>query len=71
MAVATQIPLPYLEDTEIDRKKLYTSKEWTGRLRHYKKRIHNIDIIQILTDETVATDENWNKKEPEIKQDFI
>ena len=30
--------LPYLEDTGLDGKKLYTPKEWTKRLRHYIKR---------------------------------
>ena len=52
MAVATKIQLPYLEDTGLDGKKLYTPKEWTERLRHYIKRIYNIDIKPILTDDT-------------------
>ena len=71
MAVATKIQLPYLEDTGLDGKKLYTPKEWTERLRHYIKRIYNIDIKPILTDDTVPTGETWNTKEPEIRQDFI
>ena len=36
-----------------------------------KKRIHNIDIKQLLKVETVPTDENWDTKEPEIRQVFI
>ena len=44
MAVATKIQLPYLEDTGLDEKKLYTPKEWIERFRHYIKIIHNIDI---------------------------
>ena len=71
MAVATKIQLPYLEDTGLDGKKLYTPKEWTERLRHYIKRIYNIDIKPILTDDTVPTGDPWNTKEPDIRQDFI
>ena len=70
MTTATKIQ-PYLEDTGLDGKKIYTPREWTERFRHYVKRIHNIDIKEILTDNTVPTDENWNTKEPEIRQDFI
>ena len=71
MATATKIQLPYLEDTGLDGKKIYTPREWTERLPYYIKRIHNINIKQILTDDTVPTDGNWNTKEPEIRQDFI
>ena len=71
MAVVIKIQLPYLEDTGYDGKKLYTLKERTERLRHYMKRIHNIDIRQILTDDTVPTGDPWDTKEPEIRQDFI
>ena len=71
MAVATKIQLPYLEDTGLDGKKIYTPKEWTERYRHYIKRIHNIDIKPILTDDTVPTGDPWDTKEPEIRQDFI
>ena len=39
----SNILLPYLEDTGLDGNKLYTPKEWTERLRHYIKRIHDID----------------------------
>ena len=70
MAVATKIQLPYLEDTGLDGKKLYTPKEWTERLRHYIKRIYNIDIKPILTNDTVPTGDPWNTK-PDIRQDFI
>ena len=68
MAVATKIQLPYLEDTGLDGKKIYTPNEWTGRFRHYIKRIHNIDIKPILTEDT---EDPWVTKEPEIRQDFI
>ena len=34
----TNIRLPYLEDTGIDEKKLYSPKELTERFRHYKKK---------------------------------
>ena len=71
MAVATKIQLPYLEDTGLDGKKIYTPKEWTERFRHYIKRIYNIDIKPILTDDTVPTGNLWDTKEPEIRQDFI
>ena len=71
MAVATKIQLPYLEDTGLDGKKLYTPEEWTKIFRHYIKRIHNIDIKQILTDDTVPTGDPWDTKETEIRQDFI
>ena len=71
MATATKILLPYLENTGLDGKEIYTSREWTERFRHYIKRIHDIDIEQILTDDTVPTDGNWDSKEPEIRQKFI
>ena len=71
MAVATKIQLPYLEDTELDGKKIYTPNEVTERFRHYIKRIHNIDIKPILTDDTKLTGDQWDTKEPQIKQDFI
>ena len=45
----SNILLPYLEDTGLDEKKLYTPKEWTERLRHYMKRIHDIDIKPALS----------------------
>ena len=74
--MATKIQLPYLEDTGLDGKKLYTPKEWIERFqewtelfRHYI-RIH-INIKQVLTEDMVPTGENWNTKEPEIRQDFI
>ena len=70
MTMATKIQLPYLEDTGLDGKKIYTPREWTERFRHYVKRIQNIYIKEKLTDDTVPTDENWNTKEPEIRQDF-
>ena len=70
MAVATKIQLPYLEDTKLDGKKIHTPREWTERFRHYMKRVHNIDIKQILTNNTVHSDENWNTKKPGIRQAF-
>ena len=39
MAVATKIQLPYLEDTGLDGKKIYTPKIWTERL-HVKNPQH-------------------------------
>ena len=66
-----KISLPYLEDTGFDGKKLYTPKEWTEWLRHYIKRIHNIDIKPALSEETIQTSNEWTTKEPEIRQDFI
>ena len=71
MVVATKIQLPYLEDTGLDGKKKYTPKEWTERFRHYIKRIYNIDIKPILTDEIVQIGDPWETKELEIRQDFI
>ena len=68
----TNIKLPYLEDTGLYGKKLYTPKEWTTeRFRHYTKRIYNVDIKQILTDDMVPTGDPWDTKEPEIRHDFI
>ena len=67
----SNILLPYLEDTGLDGKKLYTPKEWTERLRHYIKRIHDIDIKSALSGETMPTSNEWTTKEPEIGQDFI
>ena len=55
--MATKIQLPYLEDTGLDGKKIYTPKEWTERIRNYIKRIHNIDIKPMLIDDTVPTGE--------------
>ena len=52
-------------------KKLYTPKEWTERLRHYIKRIHDIYIKPALSGETMPTSTEWTAKEPEIRQDFI
>ena len=71
MAVATKIQLPYLEDTGLDGKKIKTPKEWTQIFRHCRKRIHNIDIEPIPTDDTVPTGDPWDTKEPKIRQDFI
>ena len=61
------ILLPYLEDTRLDGKKLYIPKEWTERLRHYIKRMYNIDIKLALSGETIPTSTEWTTKEPEIK----
>ena len=66
----SNILLPYLEDTGLDGKKLYTPKEWTERLRHYIKRIHDIDNKPALSGETMPTSNEWTTKEPEIRQDF-
>ena len=66
MAVATKIQLPYLEDTGLDGKKLYTPKEWTERFRHYTKRIHNIDIKSILTDDTVPSGDPRDTKDQKL-----
>ena len=72
MATTTNnILLPYLEDTGLDGKKLYTLKEWTERMRHYIKRIHDIDIKPALSGETMPTNNGWTEKEPTIRQDFI
>ena len=65
------ILLPYLEDTGLDGKKLYIPKEWTKRMRHYIKRIHDIDIKPALSGETIPTNNAWTEKEPTIRQDFI
>ena len=69
MATTTtnNILLPYLEDTGLDGKKLYTPKEWTERMRHYIKRIHDIDIKPSLSGETMLTNNGWTEKEPTIE----
>ena len=72
MATTTNnILLPYLEDTGLDGKKLYTPKEWTERMRHYIKRIHDIDMKPTLSGETMPTNNGGTEKEPMIRQDFI
>ena len=60
------ILLPYLEDTGLDGKKLYTHKEWTERMRHYIKRVHDIDIKPALSGETMPTNNGWTEKEPPL-----
>ena len=52
---------------------MYTPEEWTERLRHYIKRIYDIDIKPpaALSGETIPTSYRWTEKEPEIKQDLI
>ena len=68
MATTTNnILLPYLEDTGLDGKKLYTPEEWTERMRHYIKRIHDIDIKPALSGETMPTNNGWTEKEPSIR----
>ena len=72
MATTTNnILLPHLEDTGLDGKKIYTPKEWTERLRHYIKRIHDIEIKPALSGETMPTNNEWTEKEPTIRQDFV
>ena len=69
---SNNILLPYIEDTPLDGKKLYTPKEWTERLRHYIKRIHNIDMKPALSgEETIPKSNEWTTEEPQIRQDFI
>ena len=62
------ILLPYLEDTGLDGKILYTPKGWTERMRHYIKRI---EIKPALSGETIPTNNGWTEKELIIRQDFI
>ena len=72
MATTTNnILLPYLEDTGLDGKKLNTPNERTKRMRHYIKRIHDIDIKPALSGETMPTNNGWTEKEPTIRQHFI
>ena len=70
-ATTNNILLPYPEDTGLDGKKLYTPKEWTERMGHYIKRIHDIDIKPALSSENIPTNNGWTEKEPTIRQDFI
>ena len=69
--VKNNIQLPYLKYIGLEGKKLYTPKEWTERLRHYIKRIYNIDIKSALFGGTIPTSNRWTEKEPEIRQDLI
>ena len=70
-ATTNNILLPYLDDKGLDGNKLYTPKERTERMRHYIKRIHDIDIKPALSGETIPTNTGWTAKEPIIRQDFI
>ena len=54
--------LPYLEDTGLDGKKLYSPKEWTERLRHYIERIYDIEIKPAQSGETIPTSNRWTEK---------
>ena len=67
----SNIQVPYLEDTGLDGKKIYTPKEWTEQLRHYIKQIFDIDTKPALSGETVPTSNRWTEKEPELRQDLI
>ena len=40
-------------------------------MRHYIKRIPDVDIKPALSGETMPTNNGWPEKEPTIKQDFI
>ena len=51
-ATTNNILLPYIEDTGLDGKNLYTSKEKTERMIHHIKRIQDIDIKPALSDST-------------------
>ena len=48
---------------------MYTLKEWDKRFRHYTKRIYNVDVKQLLTDDTVATGDPGTRKNQ--KSDMI
>ena len=37
---------------------------------HYIKKIHNVDIKQMLSGETVPKGKRWEEKQPEIRQDI-
>ena len=47
----------------------YTHQK-NGRLRHYIKRIYDIDIEPALSGETIPTSNRWTEKEPEIREDL-
>ena len=51
----SNIQLPYLEDTGLDAKNYIHQKNKTERLRHYTKRIYDIDIKPTLSGETIPT----------------
>ena len=61
-AATNNILLPYLEDTGLDGKKLYIPKEWTERMRHYTKRIHDIDIKLALSKEWSEQMRHYTKR---------
>ena len=65
------ILLTYLEDNGLDGQKLFTPEKLTERMRHYIKRIHNIDLEPALSGETITTNHGWTEKEPIKRQDFI
>ena len=48
---------------------IHTAK-YSEQFGHFIKRIHNIDIKQILADETTTIVEKWDTKEPKTRQDF-
>ena len=65
------ILVPYLEDTGLDGRKLYTPIEWTELMRQYIKRIHDIDKTPALSGETIPMNNGRTEKEPMIRQKFI
>ena len=69
----TNIKLPYLEDTGLDGKKLYTPREWTERFRHNESFRKNPQrgYQGNINGRYGATGDTWDTKEPEIRQKFI
>ena len=50
---------------------MYTPEEWTEQMRQYIKRVHDIDIKPVLSDETLPKNNGWTEKEPTIRQGFV
>lgn len=66
-----KIAIPYFEVTGHDGKRLYSSKQWLNRFRHYIQRIHDVDTKPVLNGEEM-TCSNWDiDMKAKVKEKFI
>ena len=50
---------------------MYTSTEYTERLRHYFKRTYDLDKKPALSGVSIPTRNRWTEHEPEVRHDLI